>query len=156
MITPRGNGIAWADDSAEPWCPCPHPTLSPSEEQHLIHGSRVPLLPLPFMAFGHLKTWSQPCWSDPNLGVWWPWPAPHPFLVLRATSVPFHRTPKWLVKLKHHLGVPFVFSGEVSEGLSLGLNLILCFPINWSVHAKRIAYTVNNEYIGNAKHETER
>ncbi|ROL43229.1 hypothetical protein DPX16_17050 [Anabarilius grahami] len=34
-------------------------------------------------------------------------------------------TPKWLAGLKHHLEVPFVFSGEVSSGSSLGLNLIL-------------------------------
>lgn len=86
------------------------------------------------------------CLSDPNLGVWWPWPAPHPFLILRATSVPFPRTPKWLVILKHHLGAPFVFSGEVSEGLSLGLNLIPHFHINCSVYG-RSERTVNNEHV---------
>lgn len=98
------------------------------------------------MAGGHAKTPSQPCLSDPNLGVWWPWPAPHPFLILRATSVPFPRTPKWLVILKHHLGAPFVFSGEVSEGLSLGLNLIPHFHINCSVYG-RSERTVNNERV---------
>lgn len=48
--------------------------------------------------------------------------------------------------LKHHLGAPFVFSGEVSERLSLGVNLIRCFPMNWSVYA-RSEHTVNNKRV---------
>lgn len=99
------------------------PTQSPRSNT----WSTVPaIFPSPLWPLGMCKTPSQPCLSDPNLGVWQPWPAPHPFPILRATSVPAslgHSS--GLAGLKHHLEVPFVFSGEVSSGSSLGLNLIL-------------------------------
>lgn len=97
FIPPRNNTWSMALKSMD--CPSPPP------------------LPWPF---GSPKSRSQPCLSDPNLSVCWPWPAPHPVRMLGAASVRIPRTPKWLVKLKRHLEVPFVFLAEVSKGLSLG------------------------------------
>lgn len=50
--------------------------------------------------------------------------------------------------MKHHLGAPFVFSREVSEGLSLRpeLDPPSHLPIKWSVYAGS-EHTVNNERV---------
>lgn len=137
-----------AYDCPEPGCPLPSPAPSSPRWNNTRAKALECMSTSPFLwAAGIWKPGAQSRLSDPNLGVWWPWPPPHPFLLLGATSVPFPRTPKSLAILEHHLGAPFVFSGEISGGFVIkDWTWSASSSINWS-GTTRSERTVNNECL---------